>query len=371
MRLLILTSRLYDFSSDCYQIGGVETYLRNLASVARGCGFEVHAFFYSVEDRIAVLSDGLIAHGVYVDGTRSTSKLEEKAREVGNIDEDILLFGTSIVACKTAFKKVIAIQHGIYWDCETIHGMGIASRAASTAARAFQAKQILDQHSCVSRMVCVDLNYVNWMRALSVHNRLPYTYIPNFADTSQAVPDRRDDGKVRIVFARRFEEIRGCGLLIDVMPRILREHPEVELTVAGGGSLEANLHDAFDGDDRVTFTRYDAGESIAFHGQFDIALVPSVASEGTSLSLLEAMAAGCAVVATDVGGMANIVLSGHNGLLVRPEADDLHRAVDTLVEETSLRSRLAHIARQTVEDSFSRERWAESWKDLLRGLAIS
>ena len=369
MRLLILTSRLYDFSTDCYQIGGVETYLRNLASVALGCEYEVHAFFCSAEERTAVLADGLIAHGVYSDGPRSMLTLEEKAREVGSIDEDILLFGTSVVACKTAFKKVIAIQHGIYWDCETMHGMGINGRAVSTAARALQAKQILDQHSCVSRMVCVDLNYVNWMRALSVANRLPYIYIPNFADTSQAVLERRDDGKVSIVFARRFEEIRGCSLLIDVMPRVLREHPEVELTVAGGGSLEAELHEAFDGDDRVTFTRYDAGESIAFHGQFDIALVPSIASEGTSLSLLEAMAAGCAVVATDVGGMSNIILSGHNGLLVRPEADDLHRAVDALVENASLRRKLARNARQTVEDSFSRDRWAESWRDLLRGFA--
>lgn len=371
MRLLILTSRLYDYSSHCYHIGGVETYLRNLALVARECGYEVHAFFCSEEDRTAVLADGLIAHAVHVDGPRSMSTLEKRAREVGSIDEDILLFGTSVIACKTAFKKVISIQHGVYWDCETIRGIGIVGRTGSTAARALQAKQILDQHSCVSRMVCVDLNYVNWMRALSVANRLPYTYIPNFADTSQAVSERRDDGRVRIVFARRFEEIRGCGLLIDVMPRVLREYPEVELSVAGGGSLEADLHKAFDGDDRVTFTRYDAGESIAFHGQFDIALVPSVASEGTSLSLLEAMASGCAVVATDVGGMSNIILSGHNGLLVRPEADDLHRAVDTLVEDASLRRKLALNARQTVEDSFSRDRWAESWRDLLRGFAIS
>lgn len=371
MRLLILTSRLYDYSSHCYHIGGVETYLRNLALVARECGYEVHAFFCSEEDRTAVLADGLIAHAVHVDGPRSMSMLEKRAREVGSIDEDILLFGTSVIACKTAFKKVISIQHGIYWDCETIRGIGIVGRTGSTAARALQAKQILDQHSCVSRMVCVDLNYVNWMRALSVANRLPYTYIPNFADTSQAVPERRDDGRVRIVFARRFEEIRGCGLLIDVMPRVLREHPEVELTIAGGGSLETELHEAFNGDDRVIFTRYDAGESIAFHGQFDIALVPSIASEGTSLSLLEAMAAGCAVVATDVGGMSNIILSGHNGYLVRPEAEDLHRAVDALVKDASLRRKLAHYARQTVEDSFSRDRWAESWRDLLKGFETS
>lgn len=368
-KIIFLYFRYYDFASNRYEIGGIETYIRNLCEVASACGCEPHVLIPiqgAIDDR--VLAAGEEVHLVKcVPG--DVHPLVAEAYRIGNAQEDVLVFATSTMIEKTKFNHTVGIQHGIYWDTTSIHGQEFTGRNVSTAARAVQAKSILNQHSLVSRMVCVDLNYVNWMRALSVANRLPYTYIPNFADTSIAVPERKSDGKVRVVFARRFEAIRGCELLIDVMPRLLREHPEVELTIAGDGSLEGELHKAFDGGGRVKFTRYDAWESIAFHGRFDIALVPSVASEGTSLSLLEAMSAGCAVVATDIGGMSNIVLSGHNGLLVRPEADDLYRSVSRLVRDIELRTRLSRNARRTVEDSFSRERWAESWTEVLKELS--
>lgn len=365
MKVIILDRCYFDFRTRLYALGGVTTYLRSLASVVQAAGLETH-FVFDCGIENDELVDGSYLHSVNADSKRFVESLIKWSEKHFDPDEDLLVYSTSTFIRPSRFKRTIAIQHGIYWDTPSIAGKAFTGRLASTTARAIQAKKILNDHSLVSRMVCVDLNYVNWMRALSVANRLPYTYIPNFADTSQVVPDRKGDGKVRIVFARRFEEIRGCGLLIDVMPKVLSEHPEVELTVAGGGSLEADLHDAFDGVGRVTFTRYDAGESIAFHGQFDIALVPSVASEGTSLSLLEAMASGCAVVSSDVGGMSNIILSGHNGLLVRPEADDFHRAVETLVDDANLRRKLARNARQTVEDSFSRNSWAESWIGVLK-----
>lgn len=360
----VVVSNCFDFASGKFTIGGVQTYIAMLAEVLLSNGYGVNVYMPNGERRSYVDANGMTVVGV--PNVPTIKELVRIVESESDCKRDILVFATSTQIVKTSFRHSIGIQHGIYWDTTTIHGRSFRSRRASTLARAVQAYQILNQHSCVSHMVCVDLNYVNWMRALSVANRLPYTYIPNFANTSLSVLERKDDGKTRIVFARRFEEIRGCGLLIDVMPRILCDHPEVELTIAGGGSLEAELHEAFDGNGCVSFARYDADESIAFHGQFDIALVPTIGSEGTSLSLLEAMAAGCAVVATDVGGMSNIVLSGHNGLLVRPEADDLYRAVSALVDDASLRERLARNARQTVEDSFSRERWADSWTGILK-----
>lgn len=364
LKAVILDRCYYDFRTGSYALGGVTTYLRNLTPVLAAAGFGPHFIFDNGCEHDEVL-DGAHLHSVVANPKHFVESLIERSEKLFNPEEDLLIFSTSTFIRPSNFKKTLAVQHGIYWDVTTIAGRTLAGRLASTTARAIQAKKLLDDHALVSNMVCVDLNYVNWMRALSVSNRLPYTYIPNFADTAIPVPARKDDGVVRIVFARRFEEIRGCRLLIDVMPRILREHPEVELTIAGGGSLEAELHKAFEGTPRVSFTRYDANESIAFHGQFDIAMVPTVGSEGTSLSLLEAMAAGCAVVCTDVGGMSNIVLSGHNGMLVRPETEDLYEAVNVLIDDADMRARLSRNARQTVEDSFSRERWAEGWTRVL------
>lgn len=364
-KALIIYHRYYDFENNRYEIGGIETYIRNLCLVMLALGVEPHVIVPAKNGiGCVILPAGETAHSVDC-SAGDTGSLVKKAYRIGDTQNDILIFATSTAIMQTAFKNVIGIQHGIYWDTTTIHGKALSGRLATTFARAIQAKQILSSHSIVSRMVCVDLNYVNWMRSLCVDNRLPYAYIPNFADTSVPVRKQNNDGKVHIVFARRFELIRGCGLLMDVMPRILQDYSEVELTIAGGGSLESELRAVFCDDDRVSFTRYDAGEAVAFHGQFDIALVPSVASEGTSLSLLEAMSAGCAVIATDIGGMSNIILSGHNGLLVRPEAEDLFLAISSIVTDAETRSRLSCNAQQTVKDSFSRERWAESWSNVI------
>ncbi len=353
---------LYDFKKNTFGIGGIQTYLRNLMPIMQDVGLESHIIFPSSTAHVDVV-DGTALHAIEDRGTLEKSLIRE-ASSLGDCKKDLFLFADSTLIAPHPFTNSLAIQHGIYWDTEAIHGYAVTGRGYSLALRAVQAKRQLDAHALVSQMICVDLNYVNWMRALSVANRLPYRYIPNFADTSNPAPQRKKDGVVRIVFARRFEAIRGCELLAEVMPGILERHPEVELTIAGSGSMEAGLRQCLGMNPRVIFTSYDASESVAFHGKFDIALVPSIASEGTSLSLLEAMAAGCAVVATDVGGMSNIVLNGHNGILVRPEAEELEQGIERLLRDSLQRGRIARNARRTVEDSFSKDRWVRSWTEV-------
>ena len=275
-----------------------------------------------------------------------------------------MIFATSTLVVKTRFKRVIGIQHGIYWDVDSIHGRKVSGDWSSLLLRMVQAKQQLDYHRLVNTMVCVDLNYVNWMRSLTVANKLRYTYIPNFAEVAEE-KEIKTKNTIDIVFARRFEEIRGCNLLIEVLPSILAKNSDLRLTIAGCGSMELQLREAFSGSSQVAFVSYDAADSIAFHSCFDIAIVPTIASEGSSLSLLEAMSAGCAVIATDVGGMSNILLDGFNGLQIEPTAYELERAIDCLVSDEGLRNRLSECARKTVSCSFSHDIWATKWKRVI------
>lgn len=360
-RAIIVFSRLYDFGQDRYEIGGIETYIRNLCPVLIDCGFEAHVVFPSGRS-VEILRDGMHLHSLVGDSETPARKLVRAAESVGAVDRDLLIFGTSSLVCKTCFAKTIGIQHGVYWDVEKFHGRRIANRGLAFTLSATQALRQLRFHSLVSNMVCVDLNYVNWMRSLTAGSKFPYTYIPNFAELIEPA-ERIRDGKVRIIFARRFEEVRGCRLLMRVLPRVLSEHPEVELTIAGRGSLESEIHSCFDENPRVRFAVYDATDSVRFHQKFDIALVPSVGSEGTSLSLLEAMSAGCAAIATDIGGMSNIVIDRHNGLIIRPTETDLYAAINRLIEDRRLRLSISSEAKKTVQAAFSREMWAKKWAD--------
>lgn len=361
---IIVYSRLYDFDRERYDIGGIETYIRNLCPILADSGLEPHVIF--PYKRVAKeLRDGIHFHTVSGGAKTSGKKLVNFAETVGSIDDDLLVFGTSSLVCRSRFTRTIGIQHGIYWDVEEFHSKRITNRSVAFVLSAIQSWRQLRFHSLVSNMVCVDLNYVNWMRSLTGAARLPYTYIPNFAEVTETA-ERKHDSKVRIVFARRFEEVRGCRLLMQVLPQVLQEHPEVELTIAGNGTLSPEMHAYFDANPQVGFTTYDVTDSLAFHQQFDIAIVPSVGSEGTSLSLLEAMSAGCAVVATDVGGMSNIVLDGYNGMIVEPEQIKLYVAINRLIENQELRERISFEARRTVRAAFSREVWANKWADTIR-----
>lgn len=360
-RAIIIFSRLYDFEQNRYEIGGIETYIRNLCPTLIDCGFEPHVVFPSGRS-VETLRDNMHLHSLVGDSETPARKLVGVAESIGTVDRDLLIFGTSSLVGKTRFTKTMGIQHGVYWDVEKFHGRRVASRGLAFTLSTIQALRQLRFHSLVSNMVCVDLNYVNWMRSLTAGSRLPYTYIPNFAELVDPA-ERIRDGKVRIIFARRFEEVRGCRLLMQVLPRVLFEHPEVELTIAGRGSLNSEIHSCFDGNPQVRFAIYDATDSVRFHQKFDIALVPSVGSEGTSLSLLEAMSAGCAAIATDIGGMSNIVLDGHNGLIIRPTESDLYATINRLVEDQRLRLRISSEAKKTIHAAFSREVWAKKWAD--------
>jgi glycosyltransferase involved in cell wall biosynthesis len=87
--------------------------------------------------------------------------------------------------------------------------------------------------------------------------------------------------------------------------------------------------------------------------------------EGSSLSLLEAMAAGAAVVATDVGDNQEILDGGKAGLLVPPrDPTALARAIDRLTEDSELRGRLGSRSRERVERVYGRERVAARLSEL-------
>jgi glycosyltransferase involved in cell wall biosynthesis len=96
----------------------------------------------------------------------------------------------------------------------------------------------------------------------------------------------------------------------------------------------------------------------------DIFVLPSL-SEAFSNSLMEAMACGCCAVASDVGGNPELVRHGETGMLFEPRnATALCGVLRTLVENESLRRRLAAAGAQTVRERFSIESAAERMTEI-------
>ena len=138
----------------------------------------------------------------------------------------------------------------------------------------------------------------------------------------------------------------------------LKDRYPLEALIIGGGRREAEL--------RQLAAELGLGPRVNFLGQrrdipdllaaLDILVLPSY-SEGVSLALLEAMAAGLPVIATAVGGLPEVVTDEVNGLLIPPrDPEALARALARLLADPDFARRLGEQARAEVEAHYSLER---------------
>ncbi|WKL04237.1 glycosyltransferase family 4 protein [Paenibacillus amylolyticus] len=85
--------------------------------------------------------------------------------------------------------------------------------------------------------------------------------------------------------------------------------------------------------ERINQRTYDFRDIREAYHQADIAVIPTVFSEGTSYACLEAMSCGLPVIASNVGGLNDLIQDGFNGLLVPPGEQELTAALVRLVQD--------------------------------------
>lgn len=196
--------------------------------------------------------------------------------------------------------------------------------------------------------------------------------IPNGVDVPpQPTPPAVDrGGPVRLLFVGKLERVKGPDLLLSALERLGRQGVSVDLSLAGGGSLEAELREQAG---RLP------GQRVTFHGSIphdavlplyewaDIVVVPS-RYESFGLVVLEAMAAGKPLVATSVGGIPSVVSAGRNAVLVPPEAGAIADGILELIRAPGLRAEMAKANAIDVA-AYSWTEIAPRYVALYRGLA--
>jgi glycosyltransferase involved in cell wall biosynthesis len=157
------------------------------------------------------------------------------------------------------------------------------------------------------------------------------------ADTQavQAIANQQTVAAGRILFVGRLVEKKGLAVLLDAI-RLLPSG-RIELNVVGDGPLRAELERQASGLPVSFLGGLSASELAQQYGQAEIVVFPSVRAlsgdqDGLPVALLEAMAAGCAVVGTDLPGLRDAIQDGISGLLVpsgnaKALASALHQAM--------------------------------------------
>src|SRR5579862_173974 len=192
-----------------------------------------------------------------------------------------------------------------------------------------------------------------------------YKVIPNGIDLEwwqQPVQPIRgfDDGRPNVLFLGRLENRKGLKYLIRAFERVRNEVPRARLIVAGEGRLRAGLeryvwrHD-LEGD--VFFTGFvPAEERPRLFASCDVFCAPSTGQESFGIVLLEAMACGKPVVASNIAGYNDVVSHRREGLLVSvKDKDAIASAVIELLSDPDRREEMAEQGLRTVQQySWSR-----------------
>lgn len=154
----------------------------------------------------------------------------------------------------------------------------------------------------------------------------------------------------------RLEPQKGFQYLLEAFERVAPEFPDARLLVVGQGSLREVLWKRAQQSPRLRDRVVLPGEvpgAEAWMRHFTVYCLPSLA-EALPLSLLEAMAWGCPIVATAVGGVPEALGYGQAGLLVPPrDVQALAAALRRLLADAALRERLGRLARQCYTEHFT------------------
>ena len=198
------------------------------------------------------------------------------------------------------------------------------------------------------------------LRFVSRHFPAKYIIIPNGIDLAHFgphVPPIEDlcDGKLNILFVGRLEKRKGFSYLLRAFLRAKQEMSNLRLVVVGPYNAKAQhhyenfvlSHNLSD----VHFVGYVSKEELArYYRSCDIFCAPSTGGESFGIILLEGMASGKPIIASDIDGYRCVVANGREGLLVRPKDDEeLADALLRLLRNPDLRREMGRQGFITAE----------------------
>ena len=229
-------------------------------------------------------------------------------------------------------------------------------------------KTLVLKHCCLCTANSLDL--IEHLKILSPTTKLQYIPVgvdEEFFNEGNFDPQLKTDLEITgpfLLAVGRFAEKKGFKYLIDAMPAILNEFPKTKLVLVGYGPQEADLKSQtkilgleecilfVGGKSRLELSRY--------YATADIFIGPSIIAqggdtEGQPAAFIEAMASKTAIIASDVGGIKDIIEDGKTGLLVpQKDSGQITKAIITLCKNATLKQDLEENGKQHILEKF---RW--------------
>jgi GalNAc-alpha-(1->4)-GalNAc-alpha-(1->3)-diNAcBac-PP-undecaprenol alpha-1,4-N-acetyl-D-galactosaminyltransferase len=275
------------------------------------------------------------------------SRVATNARRLSRIRSAIKSFGPNVIVAFTTEANVVAL-----WS---VFGLGIPVVVSERnqpdrpglGLWRHLARRV--SYPMASALVVQCEPIAKWARQ---RFKVPVYVLPN---PVHPWPTQGSHATKRLVAVGRLVRQKGFDLLIDSFTRIAARHPDWTLEIYGEGdersTLEAQVQRSSNAD-RIKLPGV-SREIETVYADAGLFVLPS-RFEGYPNALLEALAAGCPVIATDCPGATGEILDGGRyGLLVEPEdVDALTLALDQMLSCENLRARFADQARKAVAELY-------------------
>jgi glycosyltransferase involved in cell wall biosynthesis len=212
---------------------------------------------------------------------------------------------------------VLTVSHGVMIDGKQPNQIKTPSQVLN--ALDMYKKWIRNCTHCIS----VDTNTIKLLQVYDYKNSNKFTYIPNYVDLNKFKEVKKEDnGMFSVLFPRRLQWCRGYTYMMKASDVLLEKYKDIEIIFCGKGNKAEE--DEFNEwkktkDNRVKYMWYEMDDMPLAYKLADISCVPTVRAEGTSLSVVEAMACGVPNIVTCVGGLTDLVFKNVNGLVIMPE----------------------------------------------------
>ncbi|MCL4395186.1 MAG: glycosyltransferase family 4 protein [Chloroflexi bacterium] len=262
---------------------------------------------------------------------------------------------------------------------------GLMTQSVHPAPVVVNVQSILPQTPGVPGLLVKVLRRANWVAAVSQAMLEDVRrFVPEIVPRSSLVYDAAappaaipvpltDDafGRPRLLCVGRIVRDKGFDVAVAALPAIRARFPETRLVIAGDGSARDSLEKQageLGVSDAVEFIGWVEHDRVpALMSAATLVVVPSRWREPFGLVALEAGQVARPVVATRVGGLAEVVADGENGLLIDNEdAIALAAAVTRLLEDPDLARRMGEAGRRRARELFSMERFVDDYEEIYR-----
>lgn len=352
----VLTAQFYQYDGERCLFGGGERYLIDLVKLLQTLGYTVEVFQPSTVGKWNRVYHGVSINGICEPGAEYDFfiGLNRQFQELTKDFDYHLYFSMDLLYPET-FPNSICISHGIWWD----------SRDRSWWRSNKWYSCLFQGLSGINTLVSVDTNTIHWIDAVKPDLKCSRIYIPNYVDLSLFKPDEPDPEKdsITVLFPRRLCAQRGWFEARDAAFELINRYPNVIFSFVGRSSSESGeeyMKKIASKNPHITYSWNEMNDMPQAYQNADIVLIPSVSSEGTSLSLLEAMACGKPVIAGLTGGLTDLVIDGYNGFLIHPTKETIMAAIIDLIENPEKRIEMGHRAYE-IAQTFSKTIWEERW----------